>query len=156
MGQGLKSYTKEQLIEIIHSLSDTKKIPPRLAKAFQQVMEFHHKHGSYIGNTPQEPSEDTVDLRWELLEEEYKELVQALVDSDLAGIADGCADVLYVLIGLCVSYGIYLPDIWEAVHNKNMSKTGVKRADGKVMKQDGFKHANIKELLDTQKAIDTY
>ncbi len=125
-----------------------------MEKAFEQMMQFMKKNKQYIGTIPIIPPREVERLRMKLLQEEFKELLKALESWDRVGIADGCADLIYVTIGLCVSYGIYLPDIWEAVHKANMSKKGKLRADGKTMKHKGFKHPDIEGILRKQDTLE--
>ena len=120
-----------------------------MKKAFEQVKDFHVKQGCCIGSYPAVPDCSTVKLRVKLLWEESEELLTGLREEDLVKIADGAADLCYVVIGLCVSYGIYLPDIWEAVHAANMLKEGTQES-GKAKKPDGFEHPDIEKILREQ------
>lgn len=48
-------------------------------------------------------------------------------------------------------YGIDLGPLWDEVHRTNMAKVGGKtRADGKILKPDGWQPPRIQELLDVQ------
>lgn len=126
-----------------------------MKKAFEDMLLFHVKNKSYIGKTPSVPNEGTAELRRTLIEEEFEELMSALSAGDLPGIADSIADLCYVLIGTAVSYGIYLPAVWDAVQKSNMTKDGGHREDGKVMKGDSFKHPDIVRILNTQIQVGT-
>ncbi len=114
---------------------------------FQQVLDFHKKFDCYIGDSPAIPDEGTSVLRLSLIKEEYDELLRALLKNNVAGIADGIADNIYVLIGTAISYGINLPAVWDVVHSHNMQKTGGKRKDGKVLKTEEDGKPNIEQAL---------
>jgi predicted HAD superfamily Cof-like phosphohydrolase len=65
-----------------------------------------------------------------LMGEELRELVQAMRAEDLVEIADGLGDLLYVVFGTAVVYGMPIDEIFEEVHRSNMTKLG---ADGRPM-----------------------
>jgi len=46
-----------------------------------------------------------------------------MLKGDLVGVADGLADVLYVVIGTAVAYGIDIQEVFDEVHRSNLSKT---------------------------------
>lgn len=80
-------------------------------------------------------------LRVALLEEEVGEFVAASQRSDLVGIADALADIVYVVYGTALTYGIDLNAVLREVHRSNMSKLGqdgkpMLRDDGKVIKSE--------------------
>jgi predicted HAD superfamily Cof-like phosphohydrolase len=114
-----------------------------MSDPFIDVFEFHKKFGCFVGNAPAIPNVGTVALREALLREEFRETIAALHAGDIP--------LMYVAIGLAISYGIYLPPIWEEVHAANMRKTGGdKRDDGKVMKPAGWKGPEIGRVLREQ------
>lgn len=77
-------------------------------KAFEAVSEFLTLNGHHVGNVrqPCRLPVSTMLLRQRLMLEELGELSIACHDRDLEKIADGMCDLLYVVIGTCVSYGI--------------------------------------------------
>ncbi len=90
----------------------------------------------------------------ELIREEVnRELLPAMEANDLPEIADAMADAIYVIVGAAIEYGIPLDRVWAAVQNANMAKvdpiTGKvrKRADGKVLKPDGWTAPDIVAVL---------
>jgi predicted HAD superfamily Cof-like phosphohydrolase len=129
------------------------------------VRAFHEKCGQEVNNSPSLISEDTISLRYSLIDEEVnKELLPILKklqekgtwDSedfieDLAATADGIVDAIYVLLGAAVSLGITIQPIWDATQEANMQKfTGPKRGDGKILKPEGWKHPDVKALIEHQ------
>lgn len=60
---------------------------------------------------------------------------------DLAKVADGCLDQIYVTCGAALAFGISLDHSWDLVQAANMAKFGpgsYKRPDGKVQKPPGW------------------
>jgi predicted HAD superfamily Cof-like phosphohydrolase len=95
------------------------------------VREFHKKYGHLISQIPALTIPFKVHkLRVDLIKEEYSELMEAMIDGSLAEIADGLADLIYVVIGTAISYGIPLNRVFNEVHNSNMTKTAVRAEEG--------------------------
>jgi predicted HAD superfamily Cof-like phosphohydrolase len=94
-------------------------------------------------------------LRVALLEEEVNEFVAASQKSDLIGITDALADIVYVAYGTALTYGIDLDSALLEVHRSNMSKLGsdgrpLLRDDGKVLKSEQYFPPDIVSVLRTQ------
>lgn len=122
---------------------------PRSFDPFQAVLEFHRAFDVLVGRAPASPDSGVVDLRLKLIREELAELEAAMAEGDLIGIADGLADLLYVVYGTAVSYGIDIRPIFDEVHRSNMAKVGgTKREDGKVLKPDGWTAPNLAPILE--------
>lgn len=91
------------------------------------------------------------ELKVNLIKEEVEELLTAISNDDLVGIADGAADSIVVILGAVIAYGIDLREVWDEVHRTNMAKQGGKvREDGKRLKPEGWTPPRIKEILDKQ------
>lgn len=119
---------------------------------FDQVHEFHRVYDCNISAKPVLPSDSERALRRSLLEEEYKEYLLAEKNNDLVEIADALADMLYIINGTCVSYGIPIDEIFNEVHASNMSKLDeqgqvVRRPDGKVLKGPNYFKPKISDIL---------
>ena len=91
----------------------------------------------------------------ELIKEEFNELLDAFIVGDLVGIADGCADLKWVIEGLEHTLNIPQQEIWDEVYNSNMTKIdengkALRNPEtGKVMKVEGvYKAPNIKMKLE--------
>lgn len=123
---------------------------------FQDVMDFHAATGLPIGTTPASPSNDVRALRNDLENEEHRELMEAHFAGDLPALADACADLIYVILGRCVSYGIDLRRVWDEVHRSNMAKVGGPiREDGKRLKPPGWTPPDVGGVLSSQKPLTT-
>ena len=94
-------------------------------KSIERVTEFHKSFGLPILSDPGVPGEKRSRLRVALLREELEELIQAIEAKDICESADALCDLLYVLIGAVLEFG--LGDKFEAlfaeVHRSNMTKS---------------------------------
>lgn len=120
-------------------------------EAQQMVFEFHKEFDIHIAYTPTVPDEKTKDLRVRLIKEEFDELQEAFEEKDLPNIAKELADLLYVVYGTAVSYGIDMEPVFQEVQRSNMSKVGgYKREDGKWVKPATYSPADIRPILERQ------
>lgn len=84
------------------------------------------------------------DMYCALIEEEHKELKEAIAADDDEEIVDALLDILVVTIGALHSFGADAEGAWKEVMSTNFAKidrrTGKvrKREDGKVLKPDGW------------------
>jgi len=115
------------------------------------VEEFHRKFEIAISDRPSLPEDATRQLRVRLIQEEFEELQEAMVAQDLPGVAKELADLLYVVYGTAVSYGMDMDPVFREVHRSNLSKVGGhKRADGKWVKPSTYSPAQVAPLLAAQ------
>lgn len=94
-------------------------------RALEDVAEFHRTFHLPVLDTPQIPDADRCRLRLNLLQEELKELEEAIAENDLVEVADAFADIQYVLSGAILEFGLgeRFRSLFEEVHRSNMSKT---------------------------------
>ena len=92
--------------------------------SLNQVAEFHRTFNAPILDTPQIPSKERCELRVSLLQEELNELQQAIADNDIVEIADALCDLLYVLSGAVLEFGLgdKFVELFNEVQRSNMSK----------------------------------
>ena len=115
------------------------------------VERFHRLFDIVVQQTPGLIDERTRTLRERLIQEEFEELKEAMGKEDLVAIAKELADLLYVVYGTAVSYGIDMEPVFREVHRSNMSKIGgYKREDGKWVKPPTYSAASIQPLLAEQ------
>lgn len=117
----------------------------------RMVAEFHETFDIAVETVPRVPDEATRSLRVRLIQEEFGELQEALGQRDAAAVAKELADLLYVVYGTAVSFGIDMEPVFREVHRSNMSKIGGhKRADGKWVKPPTYSPARIEPILASQ------
>ena len=94
---------------------------------------------------------DQASLYMDLITEEYQETLYAFENSDLIEVADGLADMGWVIMGMCNSCGIDFDSVWQEVKASNMSKfpngKAIKNEHGKIMKPDSYFKPNIEKVL---------
>jgi phosphoribosyl-ATP pyrophosphohydrolase len=93
----------------------------------------------------------TMALRIRLIDEEYEEVVEAINWGDPALVAKELADLLYVVHGAAVAFGIPLDEVFNVVHTSNMSKVHGHEATGDVKVSKGADYVDplpeIKRIL---------
>lgn len=118
---------------------------------FEKVKTFHEVFGLSVGNF-QKPALNDKELRCKLITEEYNEVLEAIESGDIAEIAKELSDLLYVIYGTGISFGIDLDISFALVHNSNMSKLDennlpVRREDGKILKSNRYAPPNLKRVV---------
>lgn len=124
------------------------------------VETFMRMCGQEVKTHPQAPDAQTVALRKELIYEEVMglgELFDSMDKGNLAGIADGIADVLYVVLGTAAAYGIDAQACFDEAHRSNMTKATwdertrtfvvIKSETGKILKPDTFVPADFSKVI---------
>ena len=119
---------------------------------FENVKLFMNTFDQEVKKSPKLPSEEVVDLRLDLIEEELQELTTASYNEDMVEIADVLTDILYVTYGMGAALGIDLDKCFEEVQRSNMSKLGadgkpIYREDGKVMKGPNYSPPNLQRMV---------
>ncbi len=132
---------------------------------YEMVLEFHKTYGVPIAT---EITEDLSDLRASLMFEELNEVECELYPFDTVSTDRGnlevelpvnkakltkeLADLMYVVIGTAVSFGLPLEEVFAEVHKSNMSKLGddgkpIYREDGKVLKGPNYKLPDLERFF---------
>ena len=119
---------------------------------FELVGDFMEVFGQIVEPEPIIPDDMTVDLRVDLIAEEFLELREAVANEDIVEIADALTDLLYVVYGAGHAFGIDLDECFLEVHASNMSKLDddgqpIYREDGKVLKSDNYFKPNLASVL---------
>lgn len=123
--------------------------PQRLVAKFHNA-DPHHLEGM--------SEDDILWARMALIREEYQELMDAITDyynnpsqEALAEVAKEASDLHYVVYGTEDVLGIPSKAVFKHVHKNNMTKLVkgkiVKRADGKILKPDNYKPANVRSVI---------
>ena len=120
---------------------------------FEDVKTFMKTIGQTIRTKPQFPDEKTIQLRFDLIQEELNELKEAIDTKNLKEVADALTDILYVTYGAGCAYGINLDKCFKEVQRANMSKLGkdgkpIYNEKGKVMKGPDYLEPNLKQFVE--------
>jgi predicted HAD superfamily Cof-like phosphohydrolase len=119
---------------------------------FDDVKIFMQTFGQGVSITPKFPDKKTIQLRYDLIEEELKELKLAFDNKDLLEVADALTDILYVTYGAGHAFGINLDKCFKEVQNSNMSKLdnngkAIFNESGKVMKGPGYFKPDLSKFI---------
>ena len=90
----------------------------------EKVKCFHEMFNAPVLETPQIPSKERCNLRVTLIQEELDEMKEAIENGDVIEIADSLGDLMVVLCGSILEFGMgdKFDEIFENIHNSNMSK----------------------------------
>lgn len=124
-----------------------------LNAAYNKVKKFHKVFGHPAPDKLDWGDQRLQDLRVELIREEYQEFKDALIAKDPVALADAVGDLIVVILGSAVAFGI--PQVvpgFDEICKSNMSKLNLdgtvkRREDGKVLKGDGYFKANITQFF---------
>lgn len=98
-------------------------------------------------------SEENAKLYFNLIKEEYEELMTANRNNDEIERLDACMDLIWVILGYCISKGYDVKGAWNEVALTNLRKidkaTGkvIKNEAGKVMKPEGWKPPDLSKFV---------
>ena len=121
------------------------------------VQEFHEAFGLGVQQSPiANLSMQKLKLRFDLMDEENQEYLEAAENNDLVEVADALGDMLYILCGTILEHGMQhkIEEVFNEIQRSNMSKLGadgkpIYREDGKVMKGPNYFKPNIESILNS-------
>ena len=120
---------------------------------FNQVKEFHKTFNHKISETPVLLPDGEVKNRVEFMREEIQEFIDSKTICDQA---DAMIDLIYFALGTLVEMGVKPKEIFDIVHNANMTKiwsdgkVHYREDNGKVIKPPEWQdpYPKIKEAID--------
>ncbi|ALJ04435.1 hypothetical protein APS56_04460 [Pseudalgibacter alginicilyticus] len=119
-------------------------------KAFHEAFKLGH---SEIPKADLGVAKNT--LRFNLMQEENEEYLEAANENNLVEVADALGDMLYILCGTIIEHGMQykIEEVFDEIQRSNMSKLGadgqpIYRKDGKVLKGPNYFKPNIQSILD--------
>jgi predicted HAD superfamily Cof-like phosphohydrolase len=129
-----------------------------MKKKIKAVQDFHEAFGLGVKHQPvARLSEQKLKLRFDLMDEENKEYLEAAENNDLVEVADALGDMLYILCGTILEHGMQhkIEEVFNEIQRSNMSKLGadgnpIYREDGKVMKGPNYFKPNIESILNLE------
>jgi len=126
-------------------------------KAQEQVREFMRGvKGLDLSPTLRIPTREERNLCIELMAEELSETEDAMslnppvgeLGAQLVDVADGLADLLYVVLYTCNVYGMDIEPIFDEVQRSNMTKKGgPKSSTGKQLKPTTYSPPDLTPIL---------
>ena len=121
-------------------------------RQWEMVRDFHIKFNHPTARTPQTLNSDRVTARGKWMQEELDEFHAA---GNIYEQADAMIDLIYFALVTLVEMGIEPDEIFEIVHNANMSKlwpdgTPHYKDDGKTLKPPGWQDPEplLRESID--------
>ncbi len=116
------------------------------------VRDWHRAAGVPVADKPALIPAARRDLRKRLINEEASEFAVAGDVGDLVLIADALGDLLVVVYGAAIEYGIDLEPVFGEIHRSNCTKVGGPvRADGKILKPPGYEPPRLRAVLEAQR-----
>ena len=121
----------------------------------EAVKKFHTAYKIGYRETPKaDLGKSKNELRFNLMQEENEEYLEAAKNNDLVEVADALGDMLYILCGTIIEHGLQdkIEDVFNEIQHSNMSKLGedgqpIYREDGKVLKGPNYFKPNIEDIL---------
>jgi len=142
----------EEVISYLKGREDKRELPglPSPPDYVAMVKEFHEMTGQAVeAGAPQIRTWKLAISRLRLISEELGELVEAIDTSDVSGmipVADALADLLYVVFGTAIAFGIPIDEVFRQVHASNMTKKGGHMEGGKWIKPESYKPVDLSWL----------
>lgn len=124
-----------------------------MSKTFTDVIMFMLASGQ----TTNVDNEEQAQLYHRLINEEYNEFIVARNQKDDVETLDACFDMIWVIVGYMLSKGYDVEGAWDEGAKSNLAKidaaTGVviKRADGKVLKPEGWQKPDFSKYINKQR-----
>lgn len=127
----------------------------KLQETIQAVELFHDAFGIQNNYEPTIAlSEQEIELRHRLMQEENDEYLEAAKAGNLVEVADALGDQLYILCGTILKHGLQdkIVEVFEEIQRSNMSKLDadgkpIYREDGKILKSELYFKPDIKSIL---------
>ena len=101
----------------------------------------------------QKPDPKNAALYKSLMEEEFKEFIDAHWNQDEEEMLDACMDLIWVTLGFCAMKGYDADGAWNEVLRSNMRKLDpvtqkvIRREDGKILKPEGWQPPDMSKFL---------
>ncbi|MBR5950522.1 MAG: nucleoside triphosphate pyrophosphohydrolase family protein [Actinomycetaceae bacterium] len=137
------------------------------------VRQFHETYAMPIAADTPNVDTERIHLRLNLIAEEFTELIGAAYGTkarttleeawaqaceqdenarDTVEVADALGDLIYVIYGAALEFGLPMDKVLAEIQASNLSKLGadgkpIYREDGKVMKGPNYFPPNIKKVL---------
>ncbi len=128
---------------------------------FEDVFLWHREMDFQVRGRPatwfdeREVKEGAYEAGFTLIKEEFEELLEAFEERNNLELADAGADLVWVVCGLMARLGIDLDAAWDEVRRTNWAKAdGPRRADGKILKPEGWEPPDMTVALNSRNLVD--
>ena len=125
-----------------------------MKKQIEAVELFHKVFKAPIGDKPKLIGKERGLLRWNLMEEENTEYLEAVNEEDFTEVADALGDMLYILCGTIIEHGMQskIEEVFNEIQRSNMSKLGndgkpIFREDGKILKGKNYSKPDFSKII---------
>ncbi len=117
-----------------------------MKKELDLVKQFHEKFQQPVLPEASLIPEDRSANRYKLMKDEVEEYIEGVKNNDLPNIAKELCDILYAVYGTILEHGLQdkIDDIFQEVHNSNMSKD---YHEYKMIKGEKYFKANIEKFF---------
>ena len=124
-----------------------------MVEYLEKVKEFQVASGQVVNNKLCFVNRKEEFLRFDLMEEENKEYLDACIDNNPLELVDALVDKMYILLGTINTHGLAsrFEEAFNLVHENNMTKVVdgkvLRNADGKILKPEGFVPVDLTPIL---------
>lgn len=141
---------------LTHIINDHMGETQMIEQLVEHVEKFMLDAGQHVPNNTSTPPRPVTDLRLHMLNEEVRELEDALSGTpNIVEVADALADIIYVAVGGMIEFGLPAEAIIQEVCRSNDTKrdphTGRFSLDsrGKVTKPEWFEEPRLREVIES-------
>lgn len=125
----------------------------------KSLKEWCERFGDYDADRISNPPYHVQTLRRNLMKEELSEVLQAMDSGNVVNVAAELADLLYVVFGTAVAYGVDMQPVFDEIHRANMSKLNpdgsvTKNEYGKIIKPPTYRPADVASVIDKMTSED--
>lgn len=124
-----------------------------MVEFLEKVKEFQVASGQVVNNKLCFVNRKEEFLRFDLMEEENKEYLDACIENNELDLVDALVDKMYILLGTINTHGLAsrFEQAFNLVHDNNMSKfvdgKVVRSPEGKILKPEGFVPVDLTPIL---------
>ena len=111
------------------------------------VLEFHRKFNYLINDKPKIINYSQKKFRIFLMKEEFNELLRDIKSNIIIDIADSLGDLLYVVYGTAICYGLDMLPIIQTIHLSNMTKSISGSSTKKAIKGNNYISPNLDYII---------
>lgn len=150
--EAFPKWTSAQKGEVMRTI--VKHLNKNVVLMTKDIQDFHEKFGLGYDQGPRALDRELHKFRQAFMQEELDEYEAAHEADDLEGQLDALVDLAYVLLGTAYLQGLPFAEAWRRVHEANMAKVRVERAEDSkrgstfdVVKPEGWTAPDHSDLV---------